>query len=285
MKKIFYYAFALLPIFFSCSSDSEETAIEKSDTPFLMDVTWKGSTYHVMSTYDKDGNLVYLDDSFLSIYNNEILKSDSVVTYDAGDKSLVYYTSVDEMMNDLGLRFIDADPVVLSLSEARAQTRTISSSAYAGRATLYQHLNYEGQTLELSAQYTKFRTIPVMSQEVEGVDWNDKASSIIVYSNIPPNDSVYVNWSDVALQYTSCPAVDYATTGNTKYATNDLRVVFLGYQHRDYGGDVMCIVPNNNSTKRHYRLGEINWNDKISSCTLRLAVKNLYSDNPSNSFY
>lgn len=284
MKKFVFFV-ALLPLLFSCSSDSEETGREKDDTSFVMDVLWKGNTYHVKSTYDKDGNLVYLDDSFLSIYKNEILTNDSIVTYDAGEKSLAYYTSVDEMMESLGLRFLDADSFTLSQSGTEAQTRTISSSAYAGRATLYQHLNYEGQVLELSAQYTKFKTIPVMSTEVQGVDWNDKASSIIVYSNIPMNDSVWVNWSDVDLRYTSVPSANSATTGNNMYATNDLRVVFLGYQHKDYAGDVMCVIPDNSSTKRHHRLGEINWNDKISSCTLRLAVKDLYSNSPSNGCY
>ena len=109
MKKVNYLFIAILSLLFSCCSDSEETEQEMDDTTFVMDVSWKGNTYHVKSTYDKDGNLVYLDDSFLSIYNNEILTNDSVVTYDAGEKSLAYYTSVDEMMESLGLRFLDAE--------------------------------------------------------------------------------------------------------------------------------------------------------------------------------
>lgn len=284
MKIINYFTAILLLLLFSCSSDNGETVNETSSTTFMMDVTWKGNIYHVKSTYDKEGNLVYLDDSFLSIYNNEILKNDSIITYDAGEKKLAYYTSVDEMMHNLGLRFLDVDSLTLSSSGTGKMTRTISSDAYAGRATLYQHLNYLGQVLELGAQYTKFRTIPVMSREVPGIDWNDKASSIIVYSNIPLNDSVYANWSDINLQYESVSPVDYATMGNTKYATNDLRVVFLGYEHKNYGGDVMCIVPDNCSAKQHNRLGEINWNDRMSSCTLRLAIKDLYSDSPSDIF-
>lgn len=284
MKKVNYLFIAILSLLFSCCSDSEETEQEKDDTTFVMDVSWKGNTYHVKSTYDKDGNLVYLDDSFLSIYNNEILTNDSVVTYDAGEKSLAYYTSVDEMMESLGLRFLDADPLATSQSEAKAQTRMVSSDAKAGWAVLYQHLDYAGQVLGLDAYYTLFMTIPVMSAAPVGVEWNDRASSIIVYSNIPLNDSVLVNNTEVDYQYTSVPSGNGVSPGNTPYATNDLRVVFLGYQHKNYGGDVMCIVPNNSSYKCHHRLGEINWNDKMSSCTLRLAVQNLYSDSPANSY-
>lgn len=285
MKHFFYYLVIILPLLFSCSDDNDVVPIENDDTTFMMEVAWKGHVYHVKSTYDKNGNLVYLDDSFLSVYKNEILKNDSIITYDAGEKSLAYYTSVDEMMDSLELRFIDVEPYVLLPSEAEMKTRTVPSDARAGRVSLFQHLDYGGQVLELSAQYTKFMTIPKMSEpDDSGIDWNDKASSIIVYSNIPLNDSVYVNPSDVNYQYISVPYASTATTGSQKYATNDLRVVFLGYQHKDYGGDVMCIVPNNNSYKCHHRLNDINWNDKMSSCTLRLAVNNLYSDSPSNAY-
>ena len=279
----FIIAVLLLQLFSSCGDN--EISKENNDTSFIMEVSWKGNVYHVKSTYDKDGSLVYLDDSFLSIYKNEILTNDSLVTYDAGEKSLAYYTSVDEMMKNLGLRFLDDEPVVISPSEARINTRTVASDTSAGRAIMYQHRDYYGEILDIGIQYTKFKTISRMGAEIPDVDWNDKVSSIKVYSNIPLNDSVYVNRSDVITPSPSFPNDQPATMGSHKYATNDLRVVFLGFQNKNYGGDVMCIVPDNSNNKCHYRLEDISWNDKMSSCTLRLAVKDLYSDSPSNSYF
>lgn len=145
---------------------------------------------------------------------------------------------------------------------------------------MFQHRDYAGGTFDKITQYVRHYTCARMNDE----SYNDKASSLKVISNIPSNDSVLVNEPEVLRTLDGVVPMPESSPGATMYQTNDLRVVFIGYQHRDYGGERIYIVPDNGRTKKHARLDNIGWNDKMSSCTLRLAVRYMYSDSPQGAY-
>mgnify|MGYP002624683940 CR=1 FL=1 len=262
--------FLFLPLLFACSDNSQDELAEEET--YTLYVTYKGTEYVVPCKIGPNGNPVYLDEDYKALYNNVISKNENLVTYMKDDYSITYYDSVDEMMKDLNLRFVDLDSAANASMVNGVRTR-VASDVLAGRVTLWKDMNYGGSTRNFQSYYTKFYS----HHRLSDFKFNDEASSIKVWSNIPPNDSVYVNWADVETTFNEVPHVETPTQGSVKYATNDLRVVFMGYQHKDYGGKVLCCIPSNQGMYSHYRLSLIDWNDIMSSVVIRLAVDGLYT--------
>ena len=272
MKKIFLFLLMLPLLLCSCSNDDETTATSADDR-LNLNISWNGKQYTVPCSLDKNGNLRYWNEEFNEVYDKEIAKYDgkSLVTYVTGNNSFTYYSSLDAMMKDLGLRFIDQYTYVDGTD--KAATRTVASSAVAGRVTMWKYTDYTGTVLSHVTWYTSSYWNPRLST----LKYNDVAQSVRVISNIPLDDEVYVNFSDVEFKYNEGYYSSNPPTGSNKYSTNRLRVVFLAYQNTNYGGNMLCIIPENSNYKQ-YDLSNWGWHKKISSDVIRIAVENLYTE-------
>ena len=272
MKKVFAFILMLLPLYYACSNDNE-TPMSSSDEMFSLKITWNNVEYDVPCTLDKNGKLVFCDGTFKAIYEKEIAQYDGqgLVTYLTGESSFTYYPSVDVMMKELGLHFLDQNAFI---EGAANRTRIVASSAVAGTVNMWRDPYYSGEQLSHMTWYTS----SYWCRKLSNLNYNDKAASIRVTSSIPLNDSVYVNYSDVEFIYNEGYYSPNPPTGSNLYMTNDLRVVFMGYKHTNYGGNVLIIIPNNSSYKQNYNLTYIGWSKEISSDVIRIAVSGLYSE-------
>lgn len=271
MKKLFLFLLMLPSLFCSCSNDDDDTTKSENDR-FNLNITWNGQQYTVPCSLDKNGNLQYWSEEFKSVYNNEIAQyEDSLVTYATGDSSISYYPSVNAMMKDLGLRFLDQR--VVKSEEDKAGTR-VASNTIAGNVYMWSGTDFNGSQLNHRTFYTSFYWCARLSH----LQYNDMARSVRVVSNIPHDDYVYVNYSDVVTKYNEGTYFADPPTGSTKYATNDLRVVFIAYEDTRYRGKVLCMIPENTNYKEYAKLSTIGWDKMISSVVMRIAVKDLYQD-------
>lgn len=273
MKRKFYFMVALLPLFFSCNNNEEIAdfiAEETTNEVFNLNIVYKDKEYVVPCTLDKNDNLVYLNEEFKTLYDNEISKFNNLVTYEQEDGKIVYYPSEDAMLQELGYTLIDENAIITAKNGV--QTR-VATDAIAGVATLWDDTGYKDRSITFQCTYNQFFSWPNLKYYN---NFNDKTSALKVWSYIPANDSVKVSTALVETKFNEQPGLTF--TPDKMYSTNDLRVVFLGYHNSNYGGVVFCCIPENDGmVHAHSNLKNYGWNDKISSVVLRIAIKGLYT--------
>lgn len=275
MKKKYFSILALMPLFFSCSSDvaTEDmpaTEVEAvTNEVFNLNIIYDGKEYNVPCTLDKDDNLVYLDEEFKNLYDTEISKFKELVTFEREDGKIVYYPSEAEMFKQLGYTLIDEDAITLVKNGVKTR---VSASAIAGRVTMWDDTGYKDRSITFETTYKQFSSCPALKYYN---NFNDKTSALKVWSYIPKNDSVMLSRGLVEGKFNEMPGIEFEP--DKMYSTNDLRVVFLGYHNSNYGGVKLCCIPENTGVAHeHSSLKSIGWNDKISAVVLRIAVKGLY---------
>lgn len=272
MKKLFLFLLMLPSLFCSCSNDDEVTTKSENDR-FNLNITWNGQQYTVPCSLDENGNLQYWNEEFKNVYNNEIAQyEDSLVTYAVDNHTISYYPSIKAMMNDLGLRFLNQR--AMTDEESKAGTRTVASNTIAGMVYMWSGTNFNGTQLN----HRTFYTSSYWNSRLSTLKYNDAARSIRVVSNIPQDDYVYVNYSDIAFKYNEGSFFEDPPTGSSLYATNDLRVVFIAYEDTRYRGKVLCMIPENTNYRQYEKLSTIGWDKMISSVVIRIAVKDLYQE-------
>lgn len=273
MKKICIWA--ILPLFMACNNEDSFNSIDEPEKNevYNLSITYKGTEYIVPCTTDSLGELVYLDEEFKNFYENEINKNGSVVTTIQDDDHITYYSSEDEMLKELGYKYVDS----LCVDSGVVGTRALTEG-YAGKLQFWDDSNYKDRTKAIYIDYAKYFCHPRLK---DFDNFNDKISALKVWSYIPANTTIYgpVGTDGLGSTISTKPGNNYPTITNA-YNSNDLRIVFLGYQHTDYQGSILCCIPDNNGVEHtHNRLRRLGWNDKISSIVLRIATKDLYTCN------
>lgn len=273
MKRLMYLFSAIsMMALVSCNNDDSFNNSEEKDDVYNLSITYKGIEYNVPCTTDSLGELIYLDDNFKNIYNNEIAKNGSVVTTIQDDNHITYYSSEEDMLKELGYKYVDS----LVFEDVTKKTRASITEGYSGRLTFWDDSNYKDRNKTIFIDYDNYFSHPRLKNYD---NFNDKISALKVWSYIPADKTIYVRGGGMTSNVTTNPGTgSLEPIGYTKYNTNDLRVVFLGYEHTDYRGSVLCCIPENNGVEHaHNRLRRIGWNDKISSIVLRIATKDLYT--------
>lgn len=97
----------LMPFFSACNDDDAL----KDDEVRIMHIKWNGKFYTVPCANDphsKHGRLIFLDEEFRHIWLTEIAPHDDhLVTYGISKDSIGFYVSLEDLMNDLNLHFIN----------------------------------------------------------------------------------------------------------------------------------------------------------------------------------
>lgn len=239
---------AIFPFLIACSNtDLQEDDAVVNKEIFNLEISYNGQEYKVPCTLDEEGNLIYLDTEFKRLYDTELSQYPNLATLDCGDNKIAYFRSSEEMFKQLDYTLLDSD------NEASSRAMT----DIAGTVTLWDDTGFKDRSLTININYLQYFACPHLKP---AYGFNDKTSALKVWSKLPRNTVININGSS--------------------YNTDNLRIVFLGYEDDNYRGKVLCCIPNNDGTAHeHGRLKGIGWNDKITAVRFRIAENGMYTPN------
>lgn len=255
----------------ACSNEtdslSEQSATNENQEIFEQTIKFAGNTYHVSCMMQND-SLIYLDEDFSSLYKNEISKIPELTTFvykdESGNDIIEYYASEKELMTQKKISYYNANEIEISVPTREF----VMPQPKAGRAILYDDTGFKDRTVILDADYDQY---PVILNLKAYAGFNDKTSAIRVFNFLEPN-TIYKP------SYITVPPIP-GTSGIGEKGS-ELRTCFIGYEDSDLKGKkLFCVATyssgqdiNKPETASHqdYKLKNIGWNDKISSCVFRI---------------
>lgn len=246
----------LLPFIMACSNTEEIQ--DKTTNPqkeiFSLEIAYDGKCYNVPCSLDEEGNIEYLDTEFKELYDSEISQIPNLITLSNGDNKVTYFHSTEDMFKELNYTIVSSN---IMPNESRALADT-----FKGKVTLWDDTGFKDRSISFEIGYHNIKEWPHLKYPFQ---FNDKTSALKVYSLIPYNNYVIIN--------------------NGIYSTNNLQVVFLGYEDDHYNGKVLTCIPPNSldgitpGEFSYDRLKNIGWNDKITSIRLEIVYKGLLTNN------
>lgn len=253
MEKSFISMSILSLIFcmLSCSSDTDELLSQNSNQQgdFVLHAKYKGVSYEVPGVLDKDGNPVYLNKEFSELYKNELSNHPTLVTVLRDGDIVEYYESLSEVLDVNNMQMLENTKI----PEVVTDTKSVKAITV-GRVIVWDDSNYSDRSLTFDISYSNWWGIPQLRNYN---NFNDKISSLKIWS--------YINSSNYVVDQFGC-----------FYSGSDLRVTFIGYENDNYKGKVLLCLCSPQGTHFDHRLGNIGWNDKITS--LRVLISDANSD-------
>lgn len=262
--KLFFYGTVLLSLglFYSCSED--DSVLSEQDTTevqeiFEQTIKFEGEVHRVRCTMQND-SLVYLDKDFETLYKDRISQIPELTTLvykdENGANIIEYYSSEKELLEKKGLSYFNIE--IVQVNNTRGAEEVLPT---AGRAILYDDTNYKDRTVTLNADYDRFPSIANLKAYA---GFNDKTSAIRVFNFLNPNTYYRPSYASLS----------------SSVKGSELRTCLIGYEDSNFQGKkLFCIADYSSSqninlpeTASHqdYKLGNIGWNDKISSCVFRI---------------
>lgn len=258
MKKFFRLAqcaFVFFVVFSSCKSDevisqNEETQFQPQE---FLNITYKGKIYeNIPTTYDENGEFIFLDNIFSKIYKQEL--------YDNTSLSIVVKDSHNISLYENFQAACDSEGIILLKDFASmevSQCMLMSRAGYDNLAelTIYDDRDFKDRHYPFSLN-DSIKYLEVGNLKDRPWHFNDKCSSLILINNLPndPNKKLLL--------------------GSYEYACTDIDVVFVGYDDRRFTDKtITCIAPTAQVMKYASLPG---FNDKMSSFKLFFAQKGQY---------
>ncbi len=203
------------------------------------------------TTYDHDGNFVFLDDDFAKIYAEELAENTNWSIFVQNEHSFTFYNSLSENLDKNHLDVIE-DVNLQSLPEH------FSRSLYGNLAELhlYDDRDYADTTKDfyLTSSATSIQVPDLKSNTYK---FNDKCSSFKLH-NALPND----------------PNTTISTHGGYSYPCSNVVAVFIGFDDKNYADRSIVATAEPSSHKLMPSIP--NFNDKMSSFKFLFAVRGLY---------
>lgn len=266
MKKILYALLVAVSGLFS-ACDNEDSApfapisdicSRSSDVTEYLNITYKDTTYlDVPTTYDENGDFIFMDEEFAAIYAAELANDPdwSISATDAAN--ITFYNNLEDNLNDNGIEIPDSCSIIpLDSYNMAMGTRAGGGDTDLASVLLYDDKEFKDRSVgfvltRLTSRYenSKFGSYPW--------SFNDKCSSMKISNQMPKDPtSILVN-------------------ENLKYS--EAYLVFIGYDDHDYSDrSIICVVP-------HQTLKEYSslpgFNDKMSSCKCFYAKIGDYQSN------
>ncbi len=258
MKKYFKLAqcaLAFLVAFTSCNSDeviSQNDEVQLQPQEFL-NITYKGEVYkNIPTTYDENGDFVFLDNIFSNIYEKELKENTNLSIVARDPQNIILYEDFQTACDSEGIILIKEIPNI------EASYNTLNSRAgYEDLAsvTLYDDRDFKDRNYTFVLNDT-VKATEVVDLKKSPWKFNDKCSSLILTNNLPndPNKKLML--------------------GSYEYACTDIDVVFIGYDDKGFTDrTITCIAPTAQVKKYASLPG---FNDKMSSFKLFFAQKGQY---------
>mgnify|MGYP003372548345 CR=1 FL=1 len=273
MKLHFFYglSFAILAgMLEACNNDNDasiqQSANEYQDV-FEQTIKFAGNTYHVPCTIEND-SLIYLDEEFNSLFKSTISQMPERTAFISKDENgndvIEYFSSEQELIKEKGLVYFNDFECQETTDNVKGRANAMPEPK-AGRAILYDDSGFKDRTVTLDADYDRYPSIANLKAYA---GFNDKTSAIRVFNFLEPN--TYYRPS-------------YASP-NASVKGSQLRTCLIGYEDSDFKGNkLFCVATYSSSqninkpeTASHqdYKLKNIGWNDKISSCVFRIITVN-----------
>lgn len=242
----------------SCASEdepfNESRPPVEDNNPFTIIAKYKGKTYEVPCIVEND-SVVYLDDEFSKLYNNEISKHPNLAMFvnkdEQGRDVVSYFENENTLTNSLNVKAV-------SISAAGNSRANIT---HVGTAWLFDDVGYEDRFVKLDLLSNAGITIFSLK---EYRAFNDKTSSIRLENFMEPGTYYYIG--------------NEIHGGYTKSGGN-LRVCLTSYEDSNFKGKVLYCVgeyfgslmrPEPDRPHEDYNLKRLGWNDKISSCVFQV---------------
>jgi len=254
MKKILYALLVAVSGLFS-ACDNEDSApfapnsdigSRSSDVTEYLNITYKDTTYlDVPTTYDENGDFVFMDDEFATVYESE-LANDMDWSISATDaNNITFYADLKSNLEKSG---IDAKEAITLINDA--SDSNMESPARGGETVLLNAILYDDKDFkDRSVAFTIYLTKPDFSYANFGdYPWqfNDKCSSMVISNQMKKDytDVIYIN--------------------GKMYKNSEVYAVFIGYDDRNFSDrTITCVVPHETLKKYPSLPG---FNDKMSSC-------------------
>jgi len=258
--KSFIYSLPVCFILFSSCSENDFTTDEAvPNEQFTLYAKYKGIDY-VVPCVSINNSVVFLNKEFNDLYQNEISLLPNLAVLALSDNVVEYYSTENELQTKSGITFFDQE------STSTNEPQTKANTFITGTAILYDDTNFKDTEVRFSIDNTLIYSCPNLKNAYA---FNDKTSAIRLFNFIPSN-------SYFGLPYSGFTYDDPNGMGS------NMRIVLIGYQNDTYGGQVLyCISTYSSSediykpetaTHQDWKLGNIGWNDKISSVVLRIAT-------------
>lgn len=247
------------------SSSDFSTQEETSETTELI-VSYKGKSYFTKVAFQGD-SVIYLNEEFADIYQNEISKIDGLATLmheDAFGRDVIeYYSNAKELEETAGIDTIPGQkeiPLSVNPSDTRSVTDFPITGTVVGMAQLWDDKDYKDNSVVIRCTLNEFQCVNNMKK---AAGFNDKASAIKVWNYLNPN-TYYKGYYLLA-----------NSTQLVQLYGSDLRICLISYADSDFKGKVLYCVSNpsgDSNPHQDRRLKSIGWNDKISSAKCRVVV-------------
>lgn len=218
-----------------------------------MNITYKGEVYkNIPTTYDENGDFVFLDNIFSNIYEKELKENTNLSIVARDPQNIILYEDFQTACDSEGIILIKEIPNI------EASYNTLNSRAgYEDLAsvTLYDDRDFKDRNYTFVLNDT-VKATEVVDLKKSPWKFNDKCSSLILTNNLPndPNKKLML--------------------GSYEYACTDIDVVFIGYDDKGFTDrTITCIAPTAQVKKYASLPG---FNDKMSSFKLFFAQKGQY---------
>lgn len=260
MKKLFLLLVvpAISGTFLACTENAavlnDEIILSRSgELVEYLNITYNGKTYqNIPTSYDENGDFIFLDDEFSAIYSYE-LANDSDWSISAQDsQNITFYPNLKSNLDANGIEIdenIESIEAILRESHARVGYNDLAE------VTLFDDKNYEDRNYSFQLNDSIIAT-EVANLKNNPWSFNDKCSSLIITNNMPndPNKTFQL--------------------GYFEYNCSDIEAVFIGYDDRNFSDRTITCTAAPATVKKYWSLP--GFNDKLSSFKFFFAQKGQY---------
>jgi len=262
MKDLIFFAgsmFCIAAMMCSCSNEVEnpieqQDKTTRSESTELLTITYNGITYRdVPTTYDENGNFIFLDNEFALVYEKEFAnKADMSINIKSSDEIEIFHDLKTNLESN-GYNYAECEDAMVNAPEQLRNTRI----GYENLASVELFDDKGFGDLKLTYHLTS-ETISVAERRLHYQNFNDKCSSLKITNNIP-NDSTKT-----------------IQLGDYEYICSKVDAVFIGYENKDYSkSSITFIAP---AGGFRYATSLPGFNDKMSSFRFFFAQNGQYSE-------
>lgn len=230
---------------------SELKAVEAEE---YLNITYKDKTYFgVPTTYDENGDFVFLDNEFSAIYAKE-LANDYDWSISAKDsQNITFYA---DLKSNLDANGIVIDNRIKAVEASFSDGVTRAGNNFIAEVVMYDDRDYKDRQCTATLNDTVIQT-EVANLKNKPWRFNDKCSSIILTNNMPNDSSktFHLTYFDLLC--------------------SDIDAVFIGYDDKNFSDrTITCVAPPTTVQKYASLPG---FNDKMSSFKFFFAKHGQYS--------
>lgn len=258
--KIFASSMLCIAAVMSSCSNEVETIVEQQDKATraeateLLTVTYNGVTYqNVPTSYDENGDFVFLDSKFSPIYEKELANEENLSINIKSADEIEFFHSLKSNLESNGYDYADCQKEMTKGVSNGRNTRL--GYNFEAILELFDDKNYGDP--KLTYRLTQ-DVISVEERRLHYQSFNDKCSSLIITNNLPNDSTQSIKLGDFWFQ---CSKVD---------------AVFVGYEDKDYAKKTVIYIASPGTRRMSPSLP--GFNDKLSSFKFFFAQKGQYNE-------